>query len=585
MRTRAVAVVALLMLISTAPIPAEQLSSVDSIDDSLVDWEGEDTPTFVYEGVLSNPQDVDNITLGDDVGVVHFIQLVHADEPLKIEVRDDNLLHGQAEANTTSFLSSGRGDPMWISISNADFTSPNSYRILVHSNAADEDVELVDQTAGGYVHESDSIGDRSYFSTGGNAEIQIQWFGGEMTEFVGHMTHLPSGDVTTLDFETFSGNMTIHTPAVDSRLESYEFSISAKTNGTAAHWTLNKTILTDGDALCHHDCPNVIDDGVISQDAVPIENAHLEIFGNLSESDAVDVYSIFIPGESWETHRLIATNDGGDEIIQLQSWNNSGEYISPRDIAEGVGTVGLNMTPGYHVVKVTRADSGNGTNPYHLDLQTINVSNEDDKPIEPGPIVDRWKEFIPFYIGIGLLMLAPMGYVLWSVRGSKLANEVQAHERGRLVRLRQRLSNLIEVGASDLEIDSALQMLEEVQWRATVAEMGEATLTHHTESLTLKAWKLGMNDLLVGIHIEQQSWKLAALRFVATGGPSWHIAEVAPKSLHDGDEIFLDTLDAGSTRFLLLQLEGEAEGLDLHLSGLVNGKPLAAIPAHALLMK
>ena len=226
MRTRAVAVVALLMLISAAPIPAEQLSSVDSIDDPLVDWEGEDTPTFVYEGVLSNPQDVDNITLGDDVGVVHFIHLVHADEPLKIEVRDDNLLHGQAEANTTSFLSSGRGDPMWISISNTNFTSPNSYRILVHSNAADEDVELSDQTAAGYVHESDSIGDRSYFSTGGNAEIKIQWFGGEMTEFVGHMTHLPSGDVTTLDFESFYGDMTIHTPAVDSRLESYEFSIS-----------------------------------------------------------------------------------------------------------------------------------------------------------------------------------------------------------------------------------------------------------------------------------------------------------------------------------------------------------------------
>ena len=182
-------------------------------------------------------------------------------------------------------------------------------------------------------------------------------------------------------------------------------------------------------------------------------------------------------------------------------------------------------------------------------------------------------------------MLAPMGYVLWSVRGSKLANEVQAHERGRLVRLRERLSKLIEVGASDLEINSALQMLEEVQWRATVAEMGAATLTHHTESVTLKAWKLDINDLLVGIHIEQHSWELAALRFVATGGPSWHIAEVAPNSLHDGDEIFLDTLDVGSTRFLRLQLEGEAEGLDLHLSGLVNGKPLAAIPAHALLMK
>ena len=92
------------------------------------------------------------------------------------------------------------------------------------------------------------------------------------------------------------------------------------------------------------------------------------------------------------------------------------------------------------------------------------------------------------------------------------------------------------------------------------------------------------SELLVGIHIGENPWELAALRFVATDGPSWHIAEVSPKSLYDGDEIFLDTLSAGSTRFIRLQLEGDASGLDLHLSGLVNGKPLAAIPAHALLM-
>ena len=116
---------------------------------------------------------------------------------------------------------------MWIEISNVDFTSPNSYRILIHSNAADEDVELGDMTAAGYVHELDSVGDRSYFTTGGNAEIEIEWFGGEMTEFIGHMTHLPSGHVTTLEFDNFYGNMTIKTPAVDSRHETYEFSISA----------------------------------------------------------------------------------------------------------------------------------------------------------------------------------------------------------------------------------------------------------------------------------------------------------------------------------------------------------------------
>ncbi len=584
MRTRAVGLALLLILLSISPIPAEQLSSTGTIDNPSLDWEGEDTPTFIYEGELSDPQDVDNITLGDEIGVVHFIQLVHADEPLNIEVREDGLLHGQAEANMTAFLSSGRGNPMWIEISSADFTSPNSYLIHIHSNAADEDVELGDQTAAGFVHELDSIGDRSYFSTGGNADIEIQWFGDAMTEFAGHMTHLPSGHVTALNFDNFYGNMTLHTPAVDSRLEIFEFSISAKTNAAAAPWRLNKTILSEGDALCHHDCPNSIDEAIIQSDAVIIENERWVTDGNLSEQDIVDVYSIFIPGESWETHRIIATIDGGDEILQIQSWNNSGEYISPLDVAEGVGTVGLNMTPGYHVVKVSRADSATGTNAYHLELQTINVTGEDAVPVETGEIFDRWKEFIPFYIGIGLLMLAPMGYVLWSLRGTKLSDEVQAHERGRLKRLRERLAKLIATNASEHEIDSALQMLEEVQWRATETEMGDATLTHHTDSVTLKAWQMGHGSLLVGIHVELAPWELAALRFEATGGPSWKITKVSPTSLYDGDEIFLDTLEVGSTRFLRLQLEGSASGLDLHLSGLVDGKPLAAVPARALLM-
>ena len=584
MRTRAVVLTLLLILLSASSIPAEQLSSTGTIDDSLLDWEGEDTPTLIYEGELSDPQDTDNITLGDGHGVVHFIQLIHADEPLKIEVREDGLLHDEDESNNTAFLSSSRGNPMWIEISSTNFTSPNNYRIYVHSNSADEDVALDDQNAAGYIHEFDSEGDRSYFSTGGNAEIEIHWSGGDMTEFVGYMTHQPSGEVTELDFDGGHGNMTVHTPGVDSRLERYEFSIWARANAATAVWSLNKTILSHGDSLCHHDCPSTIDETLFQADAVAIGNDIWVTEGNLSQHDLADIYPIYIAGESWETHRLIASLEGDGVEVQLQSWNNSGTFLSPVTMVDGVETVGLNMTPGYHLVMVKRLNTAEGDNAYHLVLQTINVTSDDAAPIKESDIVDQWKEFIPFYIGIGLLMLAPMGYVLWSLRGTKLAGEVQAHESARLKRLRERLSNLIENNASEHEISSALSMLEDVQWRAAEAEMGEAALTHHTDSVTLKAWRIGQGSLLVGIHVEQAPWELAALRFEAAGGPSWKISSVSPISLYDGDEIFLDTLAVGSTRFLRLQLEGEADGLDLHLSGLVEGKPLAAIPARALLM-
>ena len=78
---------------------------------------------------------------------------------------------------------------MWISITNSDFSSPNTYRILVHSNAADEDVALGNLTVSGYIHELDNRGDRIYFLTGGSAEMQCSYGGNPETEFIGHMTH------------------------------------------------------------------------------------------------------------------------------------------------------------------------------------------------------------------------------------------------------------------------------------------------------------------------------------------------------------------------------------------------------------
>ena len=142
--------------------------------------------------------------------------------------------------------------------------------------------------------------------------------------------------------------------------------------------------------MCHHDCPNTVDETRFQTEAVILENGRWATDGNLSGQDTVDVYPIFIEGESWETHRLIATIEGDGTVVQIQSWNNSGEFLTPLDVADGIGTVGLNMTPGYHLVKISRSTSAIGVNAYHLDLQTINITSEDAGPA--GEIVDRWKD-------------------------------------------------------------------------------------------------------------------------------------------------------------------------------------------------
>jgi len=53
--------------------------------------------------------------------------------------------------------------------------------------------------------------------------------------------------------------------------------------------------------------------------------------------------------------------------------------------------------------------------------------------------------------------------------------------------------------------------------------------------------------------------------------------------LFDGDEVFLGDLKAKTNQFLRIDLQGDADGFDLILSGLVGGKPVAAIPTKAVL--
>jgi hypothetical protein len=88
--------------------------------------------------------------------------------------------------------------------------------------------------------------------------------------------------------------------------------------------------------------------------------------------------------------------------------------------------------------------------------------------------------------------------------------------------------------------------------------------------------------MLIGIHLSDSTWELAAMRVYAPEGSSVNIAEVSPRHLFNGDEIFLDTLSPQTSTFLRLTISGEPANIGFHLSGLVNGEPLAAVPNRAI---
>ena len=133
-------------------------------------------------------------------------------------------------------------------------------------------------------------------------------------------------------------------------------------------------------------------------------------------------------------------------------------------------------------------------------------------------------------------------------------------------------------------IDSALHQLGDSPWQAVVEDWGAPLLRHNTKQIEICAWKIleGATTLLIGIRVDHSPWELAAMRVYAPEGANVSIAQVSPKHLFNGDEIFLDTLAPNSKTFLKLAIEGEPSNIGFHLSGLVDGEPLAAVPNKAI---
>ena len=52
--------------------------------------------------------------------------------------------------------------------------------------------------------------------------------------------------------------------------------------------------------------------------------------------------------------------------------------------------------------------------------------------------------------------------------------------------------------------------------------------------------------------------------------------------MFENNEIFVDTLSPETKRFLSLEISGDPSLIELEVSGLVDGRPLAAVPREAI---
>ena len=135
----------------------------------------------------------------------------------------------------------------------------------------------------------------------------------------------------------------------------------------------------------------------------------------------------------------------------------------------------------------------------------------------------------------------------------------------------------------------ALESLADTDWMALLSEWGSPLVRHTTESLDLVVWELSSGEnhisLTIGLTLQKEEWNLAGIRFQAIEGSEWRISNVVPENLFDGDEVFLGDIKEKTSLFFRIDLDGEAKGFDLILSGLVGGKPVAAVPTRAAILE
>ena len=312
---------------------------------------------------------------------------------------------------------------------------------------------------------------------------------------------------------------------------------------------------------------------------VPENNS--TIIGTFELNDSVDLYAIEISSSNWTTIRFSVS--GNDSVsISIQRLNQSTwsieEYAN-----ENMGEITLDQ--GFHAIRLERLGSYEEEVDYRFIIR--NMGNFD----ESGEYVNLAWMFAPFYVFAGLFLILPMLVVIWWNRENILtssfgSNELDESELQVLSLLRQRFS--ADRSSLDIEeINEALSTLGGDSWNAVSEEFGKPEIRHFTDNIDISLWRVksGSGSFLIGIKTNQSKWEMAAIRINTPLGEPIKIDSVVPEMMFQDDEIYLGNLEEETTTFVRLEVFGKAPEAAIHISGIVEGDPIAAVPAKTIAME
>ena len=298
-------------------------------------------------------------------------------------------------------------------------------------------------------------------------------------------------------------------------------------------------------------------------------------------NESVHLIDVVVEGDVYELQVLILNMDQNTwDVLDQASATYSMDKIR----------ITLDVGLGTHFIKIQHVNGSSALNTdaeplaWKMRISTA-VLDEGEEPWFPAS--DAVKEAADvFYWLIGLLLILPfIIFYISESRNKKFAQEF-ARKKNRL----QWLTDKLDQGDfSPTDLSRALKSVSSLEWEEALEVWGEPETRHYTSGIDMAIWVLderisdsGSWPILIGLTPQDYEWSVAALKFEANEGTDWTISSVEPKLLSRANEVFLDTIYTNARVFIRIDLTGNAKSLDVYLSGMVNGEPIAAKPTNTI---
>ena len=317
----------------------------------------------------------------------------------------------------------------------------------------------------------------------------------------------------------------------------------------------------------------------------------------LATMDTSDVYLISVDGWVDSEHRLHLVIDGNSPNLRgfVQELDQETmDVLSEHQLTPDLFTNGMDLYitlgPGLHILEFYHANDsilqnqnwGNDLQALEYELQITKVTTElgEEPWFAPSDEAKFWGSTVRWILGLGMML--PAIYLVYTMRKTQ-------RNAARIGAMKERLNlltNLLDEGTKSPEqtrksLVRSLEAVATLPWESAIASWGEPQRSYTTDGTSIAVWNLdprlakslGNWPLLVGLNTQHETWDIAAFRFDAPYGQALSVDHVDPRLLHQGEEVFIDTIAKGTTIFLTIDLSGEATQVDVELNGQVNGVP------------